>query len=109
MSLMQALEQLQIAFVAFLVMTVADKSVSGKQPEIKQEMERLAKKPRTHEQKNFTNLEELQDLAEPILPRMVEINPMQLMLPNPSIEDLESTQNEALASSMSFSLCRAFH
>ena len=50
-----------------------DKSVPGKQSDIKKEMERLAKKPRTHEQTSFTNLEELQDLAEPILPRMVTI------------------------------------
>lgn len=52
-------------------MTVADKSVTGKQSEIKHEMDRLAKKPRIHEQTHFTNLEELQDLAEPILPRMI--------------------------------------
>ena len=51
--------------------TMTDKSVTGRQRDIKQEMERLAKKPRTHQQTAFTNLEELQDLAEPILPKMV--------------------------------------
>ena len=66
-------------------MTMPDKSVTGKQPDIKQEMERLAKKPRTHEQTNFTNLEELQDLAEPILPRMVSTLPFFLMLPAGSL------------------------
>ena len=52
-------------------MTGPDKSVTGQQADIKHEMERLAKKPRTRQQTHFTNLEELQDLAESILPRMV--------------------------------------
>lgn len=53
------------------VMPGPDKSVTGQQADIKNEMMRLARKKRTLRQAEFTNLEELQDLAASVLPRMV--------------------------------------
>ena len=68
-SFMQALELLP----HFSAMKKQPKSSTGQQSDIKEEMARLYKKARTEEQIHFTNLEELQDLARSILPKMVSI------------------------------------